>query len=483
MTRSSLALLLAVGLALPATAADFAALFADATLRVDYFHSGAATSETVTLDRLYRQGAWAGPRTELVDPFGYGAFTASLVADDGTVLYSLSYDSYFNEYRSTEAAIAGSARTYHETVLLPFPRQPATVVIERVAGHTRLAAFRVDPASDAISTEPPRRDVVIVEEHVPAPPERAFDLVILGEGYTRTEEALFRTDLARFAAVLLGQQPFAERAGAVAVRGVLAPSAESGCDEPTHGRYRDTALGTSFNALGSYRYLLTEDNRAVRDVAAAVPYDALAIMVNHHRYGGGGIYQQLATFTAHNHFSAYVFVHELGHSIAGLADEYYTSDSSSVDFYPPGQEPASPNITALLDPSALKWADLVSPGAALPTVWNKAAYDTFDLAYQKRRGELNAAIAAAVRARRPAAEIAALEQAEEAAAIATTEGGRALLAVGVAPGAVAAFEGGGYAATGIYRPAADCLMFSKALQPFCPVCARAVGRTLDRSVN
>ena len=50
-----------------------------------------------------------------------------------------------------------------------------------------------------------------------------------------------------------------------------------------------------------------------------------------------------------------VFVHELGHSFAGLADEYYASEVSYNDFYPKGVEPLEPNITALLDPAHVKW--------------------------------------------------------------------------------------------------------------------------------
>jgi len=77
--------------------------------------------------------------------------------------------------------------------------------------------------------------------------------------------------------------------------------------------------------LGTERYLLTEDNRSLRDIAAHVPYDALHIMVNRARYGGGGIYNLYAAFTSDNPLADYVFLHESGHSFAGLADEYYTS--------------------------------------------------------------------------------------------------------------------------------------------------------------
>ena len=41
-------------------------------------------------------------------------------------------------------------------------------------------------------------------------------------------------------------------------------------------------------------------------------------------------------------------------------------------------------------------------------------------------------------------------------------------------GTVGAFEGAGYLSEGLYRPAIDCLMFSRGVKDLCPVCRRAV---------
>lgn len=76
--------------------------FIDATLRIDVFHVGDADEEFFTLDRVYRQGVWAGSRTTLIDPFGYGAYRV-MVYDkaEKTLLYSRGFSSYFGEYRAT----------------------------------------------------------------------------------------------------------------------------------------------------------------------------------------------------------------------------------------------------------------------------------------------------------------------------------------------------------------------------------------------
>jgi hypothetical protein len=368
-------------------------------------------------------------------------------------------------------------RTYHESVLLPFPKQPLRVTLtalRRDGTSTQLLETLVDPTSIGIATEPPAANALVVETHISGPPHNVLDVAILGEGYTLKEFETFKTDLKRASEVLLGHAPFDAHRSQISVRGVLVPSAESGCDEPTCAAFRSTALGATFNSLGIERYLLTEHNRAVRDVAANVPYDALVIMVNHSRYGGGGIYNLFCTFTAHSDWADYLLLHEFGHSFAGLADEYYSSSVAYNDFYPRGREPEDANITALLDPNKLKWRDLVNPDTELPTPWEKEGYDQEDAAYQEERKLLNEAIAEASTSGAPAEKIAELEDNEARHAVIHAQWAQEYLARSRWAGTVGAFEGAGYSSTGLYRPSLDCLMFSRRVQPFCPVCERAV---------
>jgi len=459
-------------------ASPFERHFENATLRIDFHHTGNEVEEHISIDRLYRQGRWAGSRSRLVDPFSYGGYLVETRdADSNNLLFSRGFDSFFGEYRTTAAAASGTLRTYHESVLLPFPKRPVTVNLiarRRDGASVKLLEIQIDPSSIDISGEPPSANVLVIESHVGGTPSGVLDIAILGEGYTESGIAVFKADLAKATDVLLGQAPFASHRDRISVRGVLAVSADRGCDEPTRGAYRDTALGVSFNSLGSERYLLTEDNRSLRDIAANVPYDALIIMVNHDRYGGGGIYNLFSTFTAHSKWSDYLLLHEFGHSFAGLADEYYSSSVAYNDFYPRGYEPVEPNITALLDPANLKWKDLIEEGTEVPTPWEKEGYDLEGTAYQKERTALNEAIAEAARAGMPEERIVELREKEERHAAANAEWTRQYLTRSRWAGRVGVFEGAGYSSTGLYRPMLDCLMFSRRVQPFCQVCERAV---------
>lgn len=469
-------------------AATFAAVgfdehFEDATLRVDFHQYGNADSEHVAIDRLIKQGAWAGPTNRLLDPHPYGSYLVrALDPASGDTLFSLGFDSLFGEYRTTGPAARGEVRVYHETILLPYPKKTIRLVVSRPSTEgeeTVLLEMELDPNSVDIAVEPARAGAIVVDAHIAGDPHSTLDITIIGEGYTTDQIKLFRTDIARFAELMLSQEPYSSMKDAISIRGVVHPSLDEGCDEPTRGTWRSTSLGAAFNALGSPRYLLTESNRDLRDIAANAPYDTLVIMVNHHRYGGGGIYNRYCTFTAHGPFSPYLLLHEFGHSFGGLADEYYTSSTAYNDFYPENTEPVSPNITAATDRSRVKWADLVAQDTPYPTPWDKTEFDTTDLAYQVERRQIDGAIAAATRAGTFEFELDALHQAARKHASERVAAVDAFMESSGSMGTVGAFEGAGYVSEGLYRPAIDCLMFSRGVKALCPVCRRAVASRID----
>lgn len=474
---------LSLAAGLSAQAVRFDEYFTDRTMRIDYYHAGDAAGETATLDRVYDQGPWAGSLTHLLDPFNVGRYLVTIAdAASGTLLFSRGFDSYFGEYKTSGPALEGVKRTYHESALVPFPKKKIRFTLEtkdRTNVLHPVFSCEIDPSADSVVRETPAPGVKVFELVKSGDPHKKVDVAFVAEGYTAAEEGKVKSDLDRFVKVLLGHEPYASRRDAFNIYGVFKPSAESGTDEPSHGRYRATAVGTSFDSLGSDRYLLTEDNRSLRDIAAAVPYDTLFIMVNQSRYGGGGIYNFFCTFTVDNQWHEYLFLHEFGHSFAGLADEYYTSDVAYNEFYPRGVEPAEANITALLDPASLKWKALATPGIAIPTPWEKKAFDVMEEASQKVRREANAKVAKLKRESAPAAAIAAAEADAERLSKEAAVKTDAFLASSAFAGKVGAFEGAGYASEGLYRPEIDCLMFSKGDKPLCRVCEAAVIRVID----
>lgn len=456
--------------------------FVDRTMRIDYFHVGDAEEEIATLDNVYEQGIWAGSLKNLIDPFDNGRYYAKIFdLSSGELIFSKGFNSYFGEYQTTGKALSGEKRTYHETVLVPFPRNKIEFVLEARDEKNELHPFfsqEIDPASVEVKKDPLMKGVKVFEMRKNGHAHDKVDVAIIAEGYTLQEEEKLRKDLERFVDVFFSHEPYKSYAARFNIYGVFKPSEESGCDEPRMGIFKNTALGATFNSLGSERYLMTEDNRSLRDVAAHVPYDALYIMVNHKRYGGGGIYNLYCAFTADNQWYKYLFLHEFGHSFDGLADEYYTSSVAYNDFYPRGIEPSEPNITALLVPGDLKWKEHVSPGIGIPTMWEKDGFDEMEMGYQKIREEMNDKIALLKRSQASQDEIEETEERAEQLSKEHADKVDAYLAKSAFYGKVGAFEGAGYSAQGLYRPMLDCLMFTKGDKPFCKVCEAAAIRMI-----
>jgi hypothetical protein len=472
--------LLAQGLlAVFPAAAAFDEYFVDKTLRIDYYHTGDATTETVAIDRVYEYGTWAGSLNNLVDRLNYGAYYYKIYdTASGELIYSRGFDSYFKEYQTSGPAQDGVVRTFHESAIIPSPKNAIAFALEKrqKEGHME-EVFRVeiDPADVMIiRNESLDADVRVFKSLDNGDPHVKADIAIIAEGYTANEQRKFRKDLERFTKTFFKQDPCKSRKQHFNVYGVFKPSEESGIDEPRHGSFRNSAVSATFNSMGSERYILTEDNKALRDIARHAPYDALYIMINHHRYGGGGIYNFYCTYTADNQWSEYLMVHEFGHSFFGLADEYYTSSVAYEDFYAPGYEPAEPNITAALDPDNVKWKHLFEGNIEVPTPWEKQEYDEMSLAWQKVRKELNDGIA---ELRRSGASEKAIKTAEEEYNRRDRETAMRVneyLLSSKYAGKVGVYQGAGYATKGLYRPMIDCIMFSKAQKSFCAVCEEAM---------
>lgn len=364
---------------------SFERFFANQTLRFDFYHSGDAKTEQFTPDRIYCYGTWAGNPDRCVQTTELGTYKVKVVdIATNTLIYSKCYSTIFAEYQTTGPAVKGESKTYHESVLIPCPLKPFLLVIEkRDRQNVTEPVYRVtiDPADYHINREKiAGAHDRIIPAHKGADPHHAVDLVILAEGYTEAEFDRFKKDLEYYTRLFFSVEPYKSRQKLFNVNGVFSPSLESGTDEPRQGIYRNTRFGSSFNAFDLDRYCLDDDNKSIRDAASQVPYDAILIMVNRERYGGGGIYNWQTVFNTGSRWHDYVFLHEFGHAFAGLGDEYFNSPVSYEDFYTPGTEPLEANLTALPDPAHVKWEKYLSPGIAVPTEWGKATFDSLSRA-------------------------------------------------------------------------------------------------------
>jgi hypothetical protein len=412
-----------------AVAQDFDTYFADRTLRLDYLLTGDAQSQRICVDALSQTDGWAGRRYRLAElPLrGNAVLTVRDTTATHAPLYRTSFNTLFQEWLETDEA-AHVARGFETTVLVPFPQQPVDVEVALLTarGDTMTAyTHRVDPTDilirhkgDNPATRTPYRYL-----HQSGTPAECIDVAIVAEGYTADEAELFYADAQKACESLFSYEPFRSLQDRFNVVAVAAPSAQSGVSVPRLNDWRETAFSSHFSTFYSDRYLTTTHVRDLHDALSGIPYEHLIVLANTEEYGGGGIYNFYTLTAAHHPLFAPVVVHEFGHSFGGLTDEYYYDDDVVLASYPTDVEPWEPNITSLVDFDS-KWADMVPKGVKVPTpVTDK---------YKKEKTP----------------------------------------SVGV-------FEGGGYYAKGIYRPAYDCRMRTNQCPVFCPVCERSLRRLIE----
>jgi len=445
-----------------------AASAAPRTMRFDYFHTGNAKEERFSWDRVVIEPLpWPGNPARPLDDLNLGRYFFEVHdAASGRVLYSRGFASVYGEWETT--AEAGKIdRTFSESLRFPLPDAPVDVVLKkRDAKNEFREVWRaaIDPKGMFVDTSAPPAPAPLLELQKSGDPAGKVDFLILGDGYTKEEESKFEKDARRLVETLFKTSPFREHRSDFNVWGLCPAAPESGISRPSTGVHRRNPAGSTYDAFGSERYILTYDNHAFRGIAQFAPYEFVEILVNGKTYGGGGIFNLYSTVAADSEWAPYVFVHEFGHHFSALADEYYTSD---VAYQTGGAkvEPWEPNATALLDPEHLKWRELVAAGTPLPTPWKKETFETRSREIQAKRRAIRAA-------NRPEEEMDALFRAER-------EDETRLLGTDRYSGKVGAFEGANYEARGYYRPQEDCIMFTRDEVGFCPVCRRAIERVID----
>ena len=400
--------------------------FTGNTLRYDFYHSGNSSNEYYTFDCVMREGVWAGSRTALINPFEYGEQHFRIVdASSSKVIYKNNYCTLFNEWQTTPEA-ASVERSFPEGLIFPEPkndfyieiyaRNKSTKKMEKKHSHlVRINSYNIRPFEAQYES---------IDIHIGGDIEHSLDIVLLPDGFTAGEKDKFLASCLMWQNALFGYSPFTQNKHRINIRAVWAPSQQSGISEPGNGKWCNTLLDARFFTFDSERYQMTEDFQTVRDIAANAPYESIFILTNTDKYGGGGIYNFYGLGSAgKTGRTGEVYVHEFGHSLMGLGDEYVEAGNTVSALYPANKEPWEPNLTTFVNFKG-KWEDMIPAGTPVPTPYDPSMLNM-------PQGELT----------------------------------------------IGTYEGGGYLEKGIFRPTPQCMM--NQLRNFCPVCIRAIEKYLD----
>ena len=400
---------------------SFDRYFSSSTLRIDYIMAGDNLNTTVYLSQVKKEPYWGGSHKNMIDWMNLGAYRyMAFDSATGKMIFSRGFCTIFQEWQGTEEA-KSVKKAFAQAAVMPFPLHTILFEIDIRSVTTgkfeKLFEKYINPGDYFIIREKahPIPFVAIKETGDPA---NRVDIAFIAEGYATEEMPKFVKDAQRISDYFFTVRPYSDYINKFNIYAIESPSDESGVDIPGKGVYINTSAGSSFYTFNMERYLTSPETRTVYDIAANVPYDVIFILVNSAKYGGGGFFNHFGESTVDNWLSNIVAIHEFGHTFAGLADEYYTSEITYSDFYKLNVEPWEPNITTNVNFDQ-KWRQMIPKGTPVPT---------------PRSEEYK--------------------------------------------GIVGMFEGGGYVGKGVYSPMMDCRMKSNEAEGFCPVCSDAIKRMI-----
>lgn len=195
------------------------------------------------------------------------------------------------------------------------------------------------------------------------PINKRINLVFMGDGYTAAQIPLFLSDVTSTYTYLLNTSPFNNYKNYFNVFAIKCESPQSGVSHPGTGTdvtepvIPVSAVANSFNTrfdnYGTHRLIYSMNSSAVyATLSSHFPnYDQVVILGNSPEYGGaGGAYAVSSTHSS----SKEIVAHEMGHSFAGLADEYWAGAVYAAE---------KPNMTAESVGSNSKWAQWIGLNA------------------------------------------------------------------------------------------------------------------------
>jgi hypothetical protein len=400
---------------------SFTKHFKTGRLRFDYAISSDGVNCRVDPFHYYYEPVWGGSKFNLTDTLNYGEMKLEVYdSSSNRLIYSYGYSTLFQEWLTTDIK-HDSDRIFIESILMPYPLQTITLKIynrDNLLNLKEIYTTYFNPNAIVLESLNQLSESEVKNLKISGDPSEKVDIVFVSEGYTRQSREKFFQDAEKYSKILFEWDPYKKYSNSFNLYAVYYPSEQEGSDLQQDSLWVNTALNTRFYTFGSERYLTTEDMPKVRNILSGIPYDQICIMVNTDKYGGGGIYNFYTVFSAENSVSEFLFHHEFGHAFAGLADEYYTSQTAYVNMFEKNVEPSEPNITTLTSFDN-KWKYMISDTVQIPT---------------------------------PA-----------------TDNYKNIIGV---------YEGAGYCEKGIYRSYVDCSMKSKINNAFCPVCKRAIERMI-----
>ncbi|MCQ2976183.1 MAG: IgA Peptidase M64 [Bacteroidales bacterium] len=395
---------------------SYSELFTGKMLRLNYTITNYKDSVEAKFVDFSVANKWGGENYVVNNCKKYGIFYMEMIDScSNNVLYTYSYNSLFSEWLDIDLS-KNKSKTYKECVKMPFPKKTCLINVYKLNSkheYKLILSEYFNPKYDKFKC---KTSTTYPYKHIKSSKSKnSINIAILAEGYQKNEKKKFLQSAKEYSERIFETEPYKKYQKLFNVYAVFDESKDNGCDIPNKNIYKNTIMDFSYNTFNMERYVMSENYWAISNVAQSVPYNHIIVLVNSDIYGGGGIYNYYSVFSANNYHSKEVMVHELGHSFAGLDDEYEDNATYNTDI-DNKYEILSPNLTNLVEFSS-KWEKYIDKSTPIPTPKNS-----------KHK-------------------------------------------IGV-------FEGGRYCYKGIYRPCLHCLMHDLETNYYCEICEKIVEETI-----
>jgi hypothetical protein len=197
-----------------------------------------------------------------------------------------------------------------------------------------------------------------------SPQSAGLHWVITGDGFTADEQQdLLRASIA-MAESIAGAPELARHAAILNVHVLTAVSLDSGVTTVGASRTLRTAFDATVGCAGIERVgCVNWDKVYAALLSEQAPFDVVAVILNTSVYAGSG--SSAGLVVSRNVYAPAIALHEMGHSIAGLGDEYVDNAVAS-SFVPGYREGQFPNVTTSADPGRIPWRHWFTDPAHIP---------------------------------------------------------------------------------------------------------------------
>ena len=191
--------------------------FKNKSLRFDFLLGGNSDEVMVYPQQMKQEPFWAGSKTNLIDPFGYGTYRFRIFdLKSDSLIFSKGFSTLFQEWQTTAEAKKMN-RTFYQAAIFPFPKNKIRLEIDARqwdGNFKTIYKTEIDPDDYFILKEEPAdfETVAILDN---GKPENKVDIVILAEGYIENEMQKFKEDAKRVTGYLFEEEPFKSEKEAV----------------------------------------------------------------------------------------------------------------------------------------------------------------------------------------------------------------------------------------------------------------------------